>query len=121
MTLRRSPMPPRQTPLRSTGRPRTRKRTTSESFRVYGGKARVEWVKSLPCIVASGECAGPIENAHTENGGLSRKAGYETVAPICHAHHGLLHRQGARWFQTHYAVDLKAAAANTHATWEARQ
>lgn len=115
--MKRSPMPPRTTPLHSTGRPRAKKRPVSESHRIYGGRKRVEWVKSLPCIVASAECSGAIENAHAENGGLSRKADADTIFPACNGHHGLLHRQGVRWFQSHYGVDLKAAAAHTHTLW----
>lgn len=111
---------PRYTPLRATGRPKPRKRPQSEFHRVYGGKRRVEWMQGLRCLVAGKDsCGGAIESAHTENGGLSRKAGYETTVPLCHAHHGLLHRQGVRWFQSHYAVSLSEAAATTQRLWEA--
>lgn len=63
---------------------RRKKRTASAFARIYGSRERVEWVKSLPCVVCS---YGPSENAHTENGGMGRKADYTTIVPLCHAHH----------------------------------
>ena len=128
LRMKRSPMPPRTSRLargpKKIGkaariRIRRRKRPESEFHRVYGGKRRIAFVKSLPCIVAGPECSGAIENAHAENGGMGRKADASSVFPCCGGHHGLLHRQGVRWFQSHYAVSLSEAAATTQRLWEA--
>ena len=69
-----------------------KKRSASEFARIYGSRERVEWVKTLPCAVAScglscGPCDGEIHNAHTVSGGKGRKADAATVAPLCAKHH----------------------------------
>lgn len=63
---------------------RKSKRKPSEFARIYGSKARVEWVKSLPC----GACyvAGYTENAHlTPKGekGTGYKGHHRFIAPLC--------------------------------------
>ena len=81
--LRRTEMPRRRRSLaRSPIRKHSRK--PSETRRIYGPPARRAWVKSLPCIVCGHV---PSENAHTENGGMGRKADYDTIAPMCRTHH----------------------------------
>jgi hypothetical protein len=73
---------------------RNAKRKASEFARCYGSRARVQFVKALPCCycnalstllgdVTKGRC----DNAHTENGGMGRKAGYATIVPLCRNHH----------------------------------
>ncbi len=61
------------------------KRKPSEFKRIYGSKARVEFVKSLACAACS--VVGYSENAHVlGNGGTGRKADYKTIAPLCGQH-----------------------------------
>lgn len=58
------------------------KRKPSEFKRIYGSKQRVLFVKTLPCAACG--VVGYSENAHVlGTGGLSRKAAYETIAPLC--------------------------------------
>ena len=102
------------------GRIKPKKRSASEFARIYGSVARVAWVKSLPCLVASWGCGGPIENAHAENGGMGRKADAETVVPLCRSHHAVLHAVGVASFQAAHALDLTAEARRIAAAWEAR-
>lgn len=59
---------------------RRKPRSPEEFARVYGSKARVEWVQSLPCV---GCGRTPSANAHTENEGKSRKGHHSTIAPLC--------------------------------------
>lgn len=64
---------------------RKKPRKPSEFARIYGSKERMEFVKSLPCAACG--VVGYSENAHLlGSGGLSRKAGYETIAPLCGVH-----------------------------------
>jgi hypothetical protein len=102
---------------RSRLRPKNVKRRKSEFQRAYGSEARVEFVKSLPCIV--GCCLGliPVENAHIETGGMGRKADYTLIVPLCTAHHKMAHDHGHERLAQRYGIDLKAAAAETECRW----
>lgn len=112
MTIKRTkPLPRPTTPiLRGPMKPRTtrvkrvnRQRRASEFARCYGSKARVAWVKSLPCIVAV--CGvTPSENAHTVTGGMGRKADADTIAPLCHSHHRFLHQRGVETFRRSFPL-----------------
>lgn len=91
--MKRVPMPPRK--ARMARGPIARKpRKASEFRRVYGSRARVRWVKSLPCVaclavspIFGAISAGQSQNAHTVTGGMGRKAGSETIVPLCASHH----------------------------------
>jgi hypothetical protein len=87
----------------------------SDFARIYHSRARVRWVKSLPCVGCTGR---PSENAHTENGGMGRKADYPTIAPLCSSCHGYVHRYGIREFERAFGINLKALARATQAAWE---
>ncbi len=115
---RKTPLRSRPAPLAGGGRTGKRKqRTASEFARIYGSRARVAWVKSLPCLV----CAGtPSENAHTANGGLSRKADADTIVPLCSTHHRRLHSDGVRTFERVYGLDLAEEAVAVEAAWVKR-
>ena len=94
-------MPPRTKRLKPTPL-RPKKRSAAERERIYGPKGRVEWVKSLPCLICQ---RTPSENAHTENGGMGRKADYTTIVPLCAAHHRELHQHGQESFEEqHFRV-----------------
>jgi hypothetical protein len=117
----------RSQPMKRAGRIKPKPRTRSEFARIYGSKARVEWVKSLPCLICG---RGPCDNAHTENGGMGRKGDAASIVPLCcmgmddphspgylRGHHGLLHQIGVATFESEYRVDLKAEAARVAAAW----
>ena len=117
-----------------------RRRKVSEFARCYGSKARVEFVKSLPCAACG--VVGWAENAHvTDDGtkGAGRKSGYRCIAPLCGprpGHLGPYHpatRYGPpafirgchRWlhadpdsFNGVFRLDLAATAARTEALWQ---
>lgn len=136
--MKRTPLPPRRTrlarkapPPRSrkpivTARPRPKKRTPSEFERIYGSRARVRWVKSLPCVYCAMlnpllglATAGRSHNAHTVTGGMGRKADADTICPLCPAHHRL-YDEHAGPFTNDLARDVvKAAAAEVAARWRA--
>lgn len=92
-------------------------RRKAEWARAYGCKARVEFVKRLPCAVET--CCKPqlCENAHVKSGGKGRKADAEWVVPLCRQHHRQLHHNGIETFQKFYNIDLDAEAVNTNAAW----
>lgn len=103
--------------LKRSGRIKRNARPRAEFVRIYGSEDRVEFVASLPCIASNDECLAPIENAHTENGGMSRKGPASSIVPACRFHHHILHTWGVMTFQAKYRVDLKAAAADTQFLW----
>lgn len=104
----------RRTPVRKSN-PARRKR---EHARAYGPKARIAFVRSLPCIVPGASHIGPIENAHIETGGMGRKADASLLVPLCHSHHRLLHSWGVASFQRVFCLDLAAEAEATEAAWQ---
>lgn len=93
-------------------RMRPKKRSASEYARIYGSRERVERIKAMPCTVP-GCVRRPSENAHIENGGMGRKAGWETVLPLCHQHHHQLDDVlgSVELFDRTYLTDLRATAA----------
>ena len=62
-------------------------RSADEFVRCYLSEDRVEWVKSLPCIVPDCMSLSQSENAHIEGGGTGRKADYTKIVPLCPGHH----------------------------------
>ncbi len=114
----------RHTPLRSSGRPKARSRSAVEKERIYGTADRIAWLKRQPCLCLGRRdhrCLGAIEVAHTENGGMGRKADANTTVPLCNAAHHLLHEIGVQSFQTCYGLDLKAEAVRIAAAWLAER
>lgn len=117
MTYRPVPKPdPREKKPPKPLRAKNAKRAASEFARCYHSEERVEWVRSLPCVV--GGCRNDsIENAHIEGDGTSRKAGYEKIVPLCRTHHRQLHRDGRETFEGAHLVDLAAMALDTERCW----
>ena len=108
---------PARNPLRRKSPLKKRSRSAAEFKRIYGSKARVEWVKSRPCVVRA--CTRfPSENAHVEGDGIGRKADADKIAPMCHGHHRLLHSWGVSTFQRVFGLDLNALAAQVEAAWQ---
>lgn len=66
----------------------------------------------MRCLVPG--CQNPAVNAHTKNGGTSRKADAKHVANICEDHHTYrydsIHDLGAEGFNRAHDVDVFAAA-----------
>lgn len=110
-------------PLKSSGPIKPKPRKPGEFARIYGSKARVEWVKAQPCVFANPDsaCEGMIENAHIECGGYGRKADYCRVVPICKHHHGMVHWCGTKTMSESFGIDLAAKAADTERRWQAFQ
>lgn len=84
--MKRPGLPPRTSYI-ARSRIKPKKRKPSEFARIYGSKKRVEWIKSLRC--SSCGVVGYSQNAHTENGGMGRKADHTTIVPLCGPHDGL--------------------------------
>jgi hypothetical protein len=97
---------------------RPKKRSPEEYARIYGSKERVLFVKALPCVLANENCAGTVDNHHTENGGLSRKGDYQTIVPLCDWHHAALHTVGPSLVAAFHGLDLKTTAADTERRWQ---
>ena len=80
-----------------------------ETFaRVYGSAERVAWMRRQPCLVCSGL---PSENAHTRSGGTGRKGGADSIVPLCHLHHSLLHSSGHKTFCEIHKINLIRCAS----------
>lgn len=95
-----------------------RRRTKREFARIYGSKARVKWVQSLPCLLCENT---PSQNAHIETGGTGRKADYDKIVPLCYWAHRLLHTMGRSTFERCEKIDLAYHAAATQRQWEELQ
>lgn len=69
------------------------KRKASEFARCFHSRARVRFVKALPCVYCAGlspfiaAVAGPSDNAHTVKEGMGRRGHYSTIVPLCRSHH----------------------------------
>ncbi len=105
-------------PIPRGGPPKKRnaQRKKSEFARCYHSVERVEFVNGLPCCVR-GFHYGPMQNAHTETGGIGRKAGYKSIVPMCFTHHHDLHASGAETFQRDCNIDLSREAKLTDERW----
>lgn len=69
-----------QWPKRS--RIKKKPRKLSETLRIYGSKARRDFVRGLPCAACG--VGGYSVQAHVlGNGGTGRKADADTIAPLC--------------------------------------
>lgn len=89
--------------------------TWAEWLRIFGGEERIQWMHWQPSVV-SGRV--PCVNAHTANGGKSRKAGYQTIVPLTYVEHQELHQHGVDTFGLKYGVDLVAEAVKINDRWE---
>lgn len=100
-------------------RAKNAKRSASEFTRCYGSEERVEWVRSLPCIVPG--CRQLSENAHIIGDGAGRKADADKIVPLCVMHHRsgqyALHHLGREEFEGTHMVDLGALALDTERCW----
>src|SRR5262245_56204301 len=95
----------RRTPIKK----RNPKRRQSEFVRCYGSKERVAAIRALSCYGCFKE---PAENAHIENGGMGRKAGWETIVDLGRKCHRRLHELGSvELFDAEKGTDLRARAA----------
>ncbi len=108
----------RKTPMRRGGRIKAKKRKPSEFARIYGSKARVEFVKGLPCV-ACGGTAYCSENHHIEGDGVARKAHYTLIIPLCPGCHLAWHHFGRRYVESHGGFLSDRAAAETERLWQA--
>lgn len=103
---------------RSKPKARNPKRRAKEFVRCYHSAERVEFVKSLPCLVCGPRTCVPIENAHIVGDGMGRKAGYDTIVPLCKELHATLHRIGCATFERNHGVFLVEGAARTEYLWQ---
>lgn len=90
------------------------KRSAAERYRIYGSQERIDFVFSLGCLI----CGAPPELAHTQSGGMGRKADARTIVPLCPLHHSEQHQYGTKTFEASYGLDLKASAAWIEARWQ---
>lgn len=130
MTLRRKtplrnkrPIPRGSSTLqRSAPIPRVnRQRKASEFARCYGSRARVAFIRRLPCA-ACGTTRWGCDNAHTENDGAGRKGDFTTIIPLCsglNGCHATQHRAG--WLAIGMTAESRRRAAlATELAWQAR-
>lgn len=108
------------------GRPKPKKRSASEFARIYGSRARVSFVKSMGCVFCStlspfigratmGEC----HNAHTETGGMGRKADYTTIVPLCASHHRRYDEHAQPFDKPELRELIRNAAPEVERRWQA--
>ncbi len=116
---RKTPMKARK-PMKRGGKlnPVNRKRRVSEFVRCYRSKARVRFVRALPCAACGVHDPAGCDNAHTENGGAGRKGNYTTIIPLCRRCHTRQHQSGYSAIGM-TATGRERAAALTQELWEA--
>ena len=72
-----------------------------------------EYIRTLPCAVASEECEGRTEAAHVRSRGAGGTA--KDLVGLCHFHHRQQHDMGVTTFQRTHSIDLVRLAADL---WE---
>lgn len=92
---------------------RTPEQRDAEWLRAYGSEDRVEWMRAQPSIISGKR---PSVNAHTRNGGISRKADANTIVPITDEEHRLVHQHGWSYFGL-TPDQLDEHAAETERRW----
>lgn len=102
---------------------RNPKRKKSEFARCYHSRERVRWVKSMNCvaceIVHPYVALGAIDNAHVfGNDGMSRKGGYETIAPLCRHHHREFDERRGVCGIEHVRESIRYAATRVQRLWQ---
>lgn len=108
---RRKPVPSKES------RKVKKARKVSEDARVYGSKARVTFVGSLPCVALHWSCTSKVEGHHIVTGGMGRKADAALTVPLCSFHHHRLHAMGRLSFERSYGVALAELAESTERAW----
>ena len=72
------------------------------------------WIRTLPCLVC-GRTTG-IEAAHTGPHGMAQKSPDISAIPLCARHHRTgrdsYHKLGARVFERHHQLDIRAVVAH---------
>jgi hypothetical protein len=112
----------RKTPMKRGGRikPVNAKRKAKNWARAYRSPAFVQWISRLPCWACGYAGPSPRQAAHTETGGMGRKADANTVIALCGVCHAKQHQSG--WLAISMTEESKArATAQTQAMWEARR
>lgn len=116
--MKRTPLK-RTTGLKRTKKITAKKRSASEFRRIYGSRARVAFVKRLPCF----SCwdFGEIQNAHVSSGGMGRKANAAEIIPLCKACHALQHAKGWEALGQLREAEYRAHCAQlVEETWQRR-
>lgn len=110
----------KRSPMKKHARPK------HQTERIYGPKGRVAFVKSLGCVVCTAispffglATAGHCHNAHTETGGMGRKADYTTIVPLCASHHRRYDEHRAPLDEPVIRQAIKDAAAEVERRWQA--
>lgn len=92
--LKRSPMK-RKSSMSSTPLSMSKKRKSPKHKTKYARRERdlvfMRWVKTLPCLLAgadgAGPCTGVVEADHAGVSGIGQKAPDITCIPLCSIHH----------------------------------
>lgn len=120
---KRSPLKLRTSWLNSSAKPiRARKKRTAvrerEKFaREFGSVERVEFVKTLPCVIGI-LCQGRMENMHTKGDGGSRRGPHTSIVPACTRHHHQSHNGGQQTLAAKWGIDWEQEAAATERAWQ---
>ena len=101
---------------------KAKKRSVSETVRIYGSPERIAWMKSRGCVASKWSCAiWPREIVHVETGGMGRKADASETVTMCSVHHHQLHEIGIKTFEGIYGINLKDEAAKCDTAWQESQ
>jgi len=124
--IRRSKPLVRSRPPKASKRPKAVNpaRRKREWALAYHSAERVTWIQGLSCVwcsmlfpFARPWLAGGCQNAHTTGGGMGRKSGYETIAPLCNGHHAAYDAHREPFNDPSVRQCIADAAADTQAQW----
>lgn len=112
--IRRKTPLARGAPPKRTGRPKAvnKKRRSSTFARAYYSKAYVKHIHAMPCFACGKE--GETDAAHGATGGMSHKADYDTLLPLCRRCHTKQHQSG--WLSIGMTAESRERAARM--TWD---
>jgi hypothetical protein len=101
-------------------RPRTAEEKREKFAHEYGSKERREWISLHGCLACG---RTPCDNAHTANGGKSKKGHFTTIVPLCAKCHAESHTIGVQSFEAKYSRmlcgrTLKEWATTYAEAWE---
>ncbi len=82
--------------------------------REFHSETRLDWIASLPCTACGG---GPCENHHISTGGMSKRAHYSLIIPLCFTHHREWHTIGRDSFAAKYGINPAVEAERIAKAW----
>jgi hypothetical protein len=98
-------------------------RKVREFARCFDSRARVQFIKSLPCVYCAAlspiiaSVTGPSDNAHTAKEGMGRRGHFTTIVPLCRSHHRRYDEHRAPFDQQSVRDAVRSLAPKIEGLW----